>query len=67
MERRDDSDVEGDGEDWEEKRELPAGHEERVAIYNLYHILNHANLFGGGYKNRAITSIKEINSLIEKY
>ncbi|MGH7931349.1 MAG: fructosamine kinase family protein, partial [Candidatus Binatia bacterium] len=25
----------------------------RKAFYNLYHILNHLNLFGGGYGNRA--------------
>jgi fructosamine-3-kinase len=25
------------------------GANERVDIYNLYHLLNHANLFGGGY------------------
>ena len=28
---------------------LAAGHEERLAIYQLYHLLNHLNLFGGGY------------------
>lgn len=54
-------------ESYESTWKLPEGHQERVAIYNLYHILNHANLFGGGYKNRAIKSIKEINSLLEKY
>ncbi|MDQ6964851.1 MAG: fructosamine kinase family protein [Mariprofundales bacterium] len=25
------------------------GFEERMHIYNLYHLLNHANMFGGGY------------------
>jgi fructosamine-3-kinase len=28
---------------------LAPGHEERLAIYQLYHVLNHLNLFGGGY------------------
>ncbi len=28
---------------------LDAGYETRKTLYNLYHILNHANLFGGGY------------------
>ena len=28
---------------------LPEGHERRVAVYQLYHVLNHLNLFGGGY------------------
>ena len=25
------------------------GFEQRITIYNLYHVLNHANMFGGGY------------------
>ena len=25
------------------------GFEKRIIIYNFYHILNHANMFGGGY------------------
>ena len=32
---------------------LPPGHQERREIYNLYHLLNHANLFGGGYWRQA--------------
>ena len=28
---------------------LPAGYERRKHLYNLYHLLNHLNLFGGGY------------------
>ncbi len=28
---------------------LAAGHEDRLAVYQLYHLLNHLNLFGGGY------------------
>ena len=28
---------------------LPAGYEKRKHVYNLYHLLNHLNLFGGGY------------------
>jgi fructosamine-3-kinase len=28
---------------------LEPGYEERKDIYNLYHLLNHLNLFGGGY------------------
>ena len=28
---------------------LPAGYETRKHLYNLYHLLNHLNLFGGGY------------------
>ena len=32
---------------------LPAGHQRRRALYNLYHLLNHANLFGGSYRAAA--------------
>ncbi len=28
---------------------LPAGYERRRTLYNLYHVLNHLNLFGGSY------------------
>ncbi|MBI4936690.1 MAG: fructosamine kinase family protein [Nitrosomonadales bacterium] len=32
---------------------LDAGYVVRKILYNLYHILNHANLFGGGYARQA--------------
>lgn len=32
---------------------LPAGYEDRKILYNLYHILNHFNLFGGSYHAQA--------------
>ncbi len=32
---------------------LAAGYEQRKTLYNLYHILNHANLFGSGYLGQA--------------
>ncbi len=28
---------------------LEAGYQQRKHLYNLYHLLNHLNLFGGGY------------------
>ncbi len=34
---------------------LPAGSVERQALYQLYHILNHLNLFGASYLGRAKT------------
>jgi fructosamine-3-kinase len=33
---------------------LTAGAERRAELYNLYHVLNHANLFGGGYVRQAL-------------
>jgi fructosamine-3-kinase len=32
---------------------LPDGHSVRRELYNLYHVLNHLNLFGGGYLAQA--------------
>ncbi|MEQ1527718.1 MAG: fructosamine kinase family protein [Methylococcales bacterium] len=32
---------------------LPPGYNIRKTLYNLYHILNHLNLFGGGYLRQA--------------
>ncbi len=36
------------------------GFEKRIIIYNFYHILNHANMFGGGYLNQVEEYVKEI-------
>ena len=32
----------------------------RSALYNLYHVLNHANLFGGSYAGQAISTIDRL-------
>jgi fructosamine-3-kinase len=39
---------------------LPDGHDERQHLYQLYHVLNHLNLFGSGYLNRAIGLIDKL-------
>ena len=36
------------------------GFEKRIIIYNFYHILNHANMFGGGYSQQVKDYVKEI-------
>ncbi len=33
---------------------LQTGWRERLPLYTLYHVLNHANLFGGGYVGQAV-------------
>jgi fructosamine-3-kinase len=40
--------------------QLEEGYQQRETIYNLYHILNHFNLFGGGYLDRANKTIQTI-------
>jgi fructosamine-3-kinase len=39
---------------------LNPGYEHRKILYNLYHILNHFNLFGGGYANQANSAIAKL-------
>jgi fructosamine-3-kinase len=39
---------------------LDQGYQQRKTLYNLYHILNHFNLFGGGYGNQAHQMMKQI-------
>ncbi len=39
---------------------LDEGYKQRKTLYNLYHILNHFNLFGGGYGSQANQMIQQI-------
>ena len=39
---------------------LDEGYERRKTLYNLYHILNHFNLFGGGYAAQANRMISQV-------
>lgn len=39
---------------------LDSGYKTRKTLYNLYHILNHANLFGGGYASQASSMIDQL-------
>ncbi len=43
---------------------IDSGYSTRRDLYNLYHILNHANLFGGGYAASARSIIDHLLSLI---
>ena len=39
---------------------LDPGYKQRKSLYNLYHILNHFNLFGGGYSAQAQSTIDRL-------
>jgi fructosamine-3-kinase len=39
---------------------LDPGYAQRKTLYNLYHILNHFNLFGGGYADQAEAMIDRL-------
>jgi fructosamine-3-kinase len=46
----------GYNQEWQ----LDLGYSKRKTIYNLYHILNHFNLFGGGYGSQAKRMLERI-------
>ena len=39
---------------------LDKGYKKRKTLYNLYHILNHANIFGTSYLNQAINMLERL-------
>ncbi|NJK41850.1 MAG: fructosamine kinase family protein [Acaryochloridaceae cyanobacterium SU_2_1] len=45
---------------YQEAWPLEKGYEKRQILYNLYHILNHFNLFGGGYASQAQGMMEQI-------
>lgn len=45
---------------YQEEWPLPPGHEARGAVYNLYHLLNHLNLFGASYRAQAQATIDRL-------
>jgi protein-ribulosamine 3-kinase len=45
---------------YESAAPLPAGAQTRAELYNLYHVLNHANLFGSGYARAARAMIDRL-------
>ena len=47
---------------YEECSPLDEGYQTRKVLYNLYHILNHLNLFGGGYGSQAESMMKQLLS-----
>jgi fructosamine-3-kinase len=46
---------------YEDAWPLAAGSEQRILLYQLYHVLNHLNLFGGSYLNRALGIIRALS------
>jgi len=45
---------------YNEAWQLDDGYQQRKNVYNLYHVLNHFNLFGGSYGNQARRIIEKI-------
>jgi protein-ribulosamine 3-kinase len=42
---------------------LDSGYRVRKTLYNLYHVINHANLFGGSYAAQAVRMMNELLSV----
>jgi len=47
-------------ESYEASWPLPQGHERRIKLYQLYHILNHLNIFGRSYLARSMQLLREL-------
>ena len=45
---------------YHERFPIDPGYRRRRDLYNLYHVLNHANLFGGGYGVQALRMIEHL-------
>jgi len=53
----------GYGQEWP----LPPGHEQRVSLYNLYHLLNHASMFpGSDYDRRAQATVTALGARLNR-
>jgi fructosamine-3-kinase len=39
---------------------MAGGHERRLKLYQLYHVLNHLNLFGSGYLGQALRLLRDL-------
>jgi fructosamine-3-kinase len=47
---------------WKAYGAMPSGYARRKKLYQLYHLLNHAVLFGGGYAQQALRWARELSS-----
>ncbi|MEM1158692.1 MAG: fructosamine kinase family protein [Verrucomicrobiota bacterium] len=45
---------------YESEWPLDSGYQQRKDLYNLYHVLNHYNLFGGGYGTQALEMLNRL-------
>ena len=48
---------------YEEMWPLDSCSKNRIQIYNLYHLLNHANIFGGSYKDSSVKVLNDLRSI----
>ncbi len=46
---------------YEKSWPMAPGHKQRIKLYQLYHVLNHLNLFGRSYLGRALSLIRDLS------
>ena len=51
-------------EGYEQEWPLDPHHHKRIDVYNLYHLLNHANLFGGSYQKKCLMTFAAMRSML---
>ena len=49
---------------YDEAYPLPAGYAQRKHLYNLYHLLNHLNLFGGAYLGQVESTLSLLRGVL---
>jgi len=49
---------------YDEAWPLEAGYETRLELYQLYHVLNHVNLFGSGYVGQAMSGVRRLLKVV---
>jgi fructosamine-3-kinase len=53
-------------EGYREVRAIAAGYRLRRVLYNLYHVLNHLNLFGAGYRGQAERMMERLLEAVDQ-
>ena len=51
---------------YQESWPMEEGREDRLKLYQLYHVVNHLNLFGSTYLGRALQLIRDLNALLPR-
>ncbi len=50
---------------YESKWPLSQSAKDRIKVYNLYHLINHANIFGGSYINQSIKDLYALKNIVK--
>ena len=51
---------------YQESWPMEPWYEDRIKLYQLYHVLNHLNLFGSGYFGKSMQLIQDLNARLAR-